>query len=295
MLPRCVLVERPTEYQGLIARHGTRDQASFFLSRRGQSIDEAVRRHEEQRRFHQQVLAAVPPEWRRAGIERDDLDRFLFEPDDVIVVLGQDGLVANVAKYLDRQPVIGLNPQPEIHPGVLVPHPPGAAGELMREVWRGRAGIELHTMVDATVDDGQTLTALNEIFVGHQSHQSARYTIAVAGRREHQSSSGVIVATGTGATGWAASIHRERHSPLELPRPVDPSLAYFVREPWPSPATGTTITEGILDHDAVLTITSELGDGAIVFGDGIEHDRIHLDWGQTIEIQRARRALHLVR
>ena len=60
-------------------------------------------------------------------------------------------------------------------------------------------------------------------------------------------------------------------------------------------ATGTTLTEGILHHDEVLTITSELGDGAVAFGDGIEKDRIHLDWGQTIEIGRARRALHLVR
>lgn len=41
---------------------------------------------------------------------RGDLDRFLFEPDDIVLALGQDGLVANVAKYLDGQPVIGSNP-----------------------------------------------------------------------------------------------------------------------------------------------------------------------------------------
>jgi hypothetical protein len=295
MLPRCVLVERPTEYQELLARHGTREQASFFLGRRGRSIDEPARRDEEHRRLRQQVLAAIPPEWRRAGVKRGDLDRFLFEPEDVVVVLGQDGLVANVAKYLDGQPLIGLNPQPDVYPGLLVPHPPAAAGELMRDVWRGRAAIESRTMVDASVDDGQTLTALNEIFVGHQSHQSARYAIAVAGAHEHQSSSGVIVASGTGATGWAASIHRERHSSLALPGPADPRLAYFVREPWPSPATGTTIAEGIIGPAAVLKITSELTDGAVLFGDGIEQDRIHLDWGQTVELRRSGRALQLVR
>ena len=41
---------------------------------------------------------------------RGDLDRFLFEPDDLVVIVGQDGLVANVSKYLDGQPVVGINP-----------------------------------------------------------------------------------------------------------------------------------------------------------------------------------------
>jgi hypothetical protein len=164
----------------------------------------------------------------------------------------------------------------------------------MRDFQHGEIRIQNRTMVAATLDDGQTLTALNEIFVGHVSHQSARYAITVAGATEHQSSSGVIIATGTGATGWAASIHHERHSTLQLPRPDDPRLAFFVREAWPSPATGTTITEGILEPDETLTITSELGEGAVLFGDGIEGDRIQLDWGQAINVAAAHRTLHLV-
>ena len=295
MLPRCVLIERPTEYQELLARHGTRDQARFFLARRAQSIDELASRHERHRAHHQRVLAAVPPEWRRVSIQREDLDRFLFEPDDIIVILGPDGLVANVAKYLDEQPVIGLNPQPDTYPGVLVTHPPEAAGQIMRDLHGGRARLEHRTMVGARLDDGQSLTALNEIFIGHASHQSARYTITFGGRSERQSSSGVIVATGTGATGWAASLHLERRSALPMPGPEDPPLAFFVREAWPSPTTYTTITEGLITPPAGLALTSELGNGAVMFGDGIETDRIHLDRGQQVELRRADRALHLVR
>ncbi len=294
MLPRCVLIERPTEYQELLARHGTRDQARFFLAQRDQTIDELAGRHEQHRSQHQHVLAAVPPEWRRASIQREDLDRFLFESDDIIVILGQDGLVANVAKYLNGQPVIGLNPQPNNYPGVLVPHPPEAAGELMRDLHEGRAQLQHRTMVSAQLDDGQSLTALNEIFVGHASHQSARYTIAFNGHSEPQSSSGVIIATGTGATGWVASIHLERHSTLQLPGPEDTRLAFFVREAWPSATTHTTITEGLITPNDSLSLISELGDGAVLFGDGIETDRIHIDRGQQISINRAGRALNLV-
>lgn len=294
MLPRCVLVERPTEYQELLARHGTREQAAFFLNQRGGSIEEIERRHQQHRDHRAHVLGAVPADWRRTGINRADLDRFLFGPDDIIIVLGQDGLVANVAKYLDGQPVIGLNPHPDLYPGVLVNHPPQAADDLLHDVAHGRATFQNRTMVQARLDDGQALLALNEIFVGHASHQSARYQITLGDRTERQSSSGVVIATGTGATGWAASLHHERHSQLALPQPEEHRLAFFVREPWPSPATATTIVEGDIADDTTLEITSELPDNGVLFGDGIEADRLHLDWGQQARIHIADQHLRLV-
>jgi hypothetical protein len=294
MLPRCVLIERPTEYQELLARHGTREQAAFFLTQRGGSIDEIAARHHQHREHHGRVLGAVPAEWRRAAISRADLDRFLFEPEDIIVVLGQDGLVANVAKYLNGQPVIGLNPHPDRYPGVLVNHPPDAVDDLLRDVAHSHATFQNRTMVQARLDDGQGLVALNEIFIGHASHQSARYQISFRDQTERQSSSGVIIATGTGATGWAASLHHERHSQLILPHPEENRLAFFVREPWPSPATATTLVEGELNHENALEITSELPDNGVLFGDGIETDRLHLDWGQHVHIAIADRQLRLV-
>jgi hypothetical protein len=164
-----------------------------------------------------------------------------------------------------------------------------AAADLIADVAAGRARLERLTMVEARLDDGQVVTALNEVFVGHASHQSARYTLHVNGSQERQSSSGIIVATGTGATGWAASINRAIG--LALPEPCDGRLAYFVREAWPSLATGTSLTAGIVDR---LTIVCELGEGGVVFGDGIEADRVAVDWGQRIEIGPSGRTLRLV-
>ena len=292
MVPRAVLVERPSEYDELLARHATHEQVRFFLEQRERSVDEVLERHAALAATHRAVLGAVPADWRAATVLRADLDRFLFEPGDVVLALGQDGLVANVAKYLDGQPVIGIDPG--VGEGVLVRNPPEAAADLIADLTSGAARIEERTMARARLDDGQEVLALNEIFVGHASHQSARYTIALGERVERQSSSGVIAAPGTGATGWAASINRQLASPLSLPAPTQPELAFFVREAWPSSVTGTTLTAGRITAAQHLTITCELGEGGTVFGDGIEADHVAVDWGQRIEIGAASRTLRLV-
>jgi hypothetical protein len=294
LVPRCVLVERPTEFRELLARHGTREQARFFLAQREISFGDVEQRHLHHEEVRARVLGAIPTEWRIATVQRADLDRFLFADDDIVVVLGQDGLVANVAKYLDGQPVIGLNPEPQRFPGVLVNHRPEEVADLCADLAAGRAGFELRTMARAALDDGQQLLALNEIFLGHRSHQSARYALAVDGHVERQSSSGLIVATGTGATGWAKSINRQNRAGLDLPAPTSPRLAWFVREAWESPTTGATLTSGLLDSGNSVEVTCELGEDGVAFGDGIEADCLTLDWGQRVTIGAADRTLRLL-
>lgn len=292
--PRVVVVHRRTELDELLARHATRQQAAFFLSARGRSLDEVDERHARQQQALAAVAAAVPLTWRRGNVERSDLDRFLFAREDVVVVVGQDGLVANVAKYLDGQPVIGVDGDPGRNPGVLVGVGPGHVGPLLLAAARGRVDLEERTMVAATTDDGQVLRALNEVFVGHPSHQTARYRIeAPSGASERQASSGVVVGTGTGATGWCASIALQRRSDVPVPAPSEGALVWFVREAWPSPATGTAHVEGRLDGGDALALVAET-DGLVVFGDGLEHDRLVLSWGQEVRITTARSRLRLV-
>ncbi len=292
--PRAVVVTRETDYEALLARHATREQARFFLESRGQTLEAAEARHDRLQSALQQVRAAIPLDWRRSLIRRGDLDRFLFGPEDIVVAVGQDGLVANLAKYLDGQPVLGINPEPEVNPGVLVPLLPAVAGELLLPAAEGAADLEPRTMAEARLDDGQSLLALNEIFVGHRSHQSARYQLAGDGQVEEQSSSGIIVATGTGATGWARSIMESRRISLELD-PVAPELGFFVREPWPSATTGTTLSAGRLNEGAALGVLSHMQSGGVVFADGIEADRLSFDWGRRLEVRVAERRLNLVR
>ncbi|MFI8418929.1 hypothetical protein [Streptomyces sp. NPDC085479] len=294
LAPRAVLVHRRTEYEELLARHGTHGQAAFFLAARGRSADEVRERHERTRRALAAVAGAVPLTWRQTRVERADLDRFLFGPEDVVVVVGQDGLVANTAKYLAGQPVVGIDADPGRNAGVLVRHRPADARKLLPYAAGDGAAADELTMVAAATDDGQRLLALNEIYVGPPGHQTARYTLDAGGPEpEPQASSGVLAGTGTGATGWLRSLWQQRSSGLALPSPTEPRLAWFVREAWPSPTTGTSRVEGVLGAGQGLRLTVE-SDRLVAFGDGVESDTLDLTWGQTVRLSVADTRLRLV-
>lgn len=294
--PRVVVVTRATDYQALLERHGTREQARFFLETRGQDIADVERRHHLFEEVLGEISRAAPMKWRRSRITRADLNRFVFEPEDIVTCVGPDGLVANAAKYLTGQLVIGINPDPARNDGVLVPHRAKDAPRLLAAAADGKVVVEERTMVEARVDDGQRLVAANEIYIGHRTHQSARYRVQWRGKEERHSSSGVVIATGTGATGWARSIVLGRRGDAsKLPRPTDPRLAFFVREAFPSVSTSTSITDGAVTAEDTLAVVSEMNEGGTLFGDGIEDDAIDFRWGLRASIGVAKQRLRLVR
>jgi NAD kinase len=291
---RVVMVHRRSEYEELLDRHATYGQAEFFLRSRGRAIEDVVARHEAIEAAMQLVSSSLPPDVRQAQVERGDLDRYLFAPEDIVVAVGQDGLVANVAKYLAGQPVIGIDPEPGRNAGVLVPHAPADASRLVALVRAANAPIHARAMVQATLDDGQALVALNDLYLGDPGHQSSRYTITVPGEgSERQSSSGIIVGTGTGATGWSASIASDRGLQELLPPPDSAVLAWFVREAWPSQATGVTLSAGDLGDGEQLELVAE-SDLLVAFGDGIERDRLSISWGQRLRVGASTHRLNLV-
>ena len=103
--PRVVVVTRPSAYRELLDRHGTPGAVQLFLrDREPKELADLQARDDAWRRALEAVVTAVPAGWRLGRADRADLPAFGFAPGDVAVAVGPDGLVANVAKYLDDQP-----------------------------------------------------------------------------------------------------------------------------------------------------------------------------------------------
>ena len=278
-------------------RHGTTGQARFYYRMRQRSFTGLEDAHNRFLAAMSTVQESIPADWRRTRIDRADLHHFPFAPDDVVVVVGQDGLIPNVAKYLDGQPIVGVNPDPAIYDGVLCRHAPASLAKILRWVESPSGSsfrFEPRVLIAAQREDGQELLALNEVFVGHRTHQSARYRIKIGNREERHSSSGVICSTGTGCTGWARSIALQRGLNVRLPRPIEPRLAWFVREPFPSVSTGTAMNFGVIDEKTPVTLISEMGEDGVIFGDGIESDCIEFVSGQSVELRVSNVRLKMV-
>jgi len=306
--PRVVLVTRKTRLDELIVRHNTVEQARFVIESQGRDFSDFL---EEHRCYHEQ-LEMVRDSVRRLAllqvVERAFLPNFVFGPEDVVVAIGQDGLVANVLKYLDGQPLIGVNPDPARWDGVLLPFASADLEELLPEVFRRSAGIREVTLARATLPDGQTLHAVNDLFLGPRSHTSARYRLEFDGRQERQSSSGVIVSTGLGSTGWfqslmvgAQAIAAARAGEENFPPDRSYSfgwserrLAFTVREPFPSRTTGTELVHGWLGERSSLTIESEMAENGVIFSDGLEDDFLAFNAGAHVRIGLADRRGQLV-
>lgn len=290
-MPRVVLVTRRSVYRELLDRHGTPGAAAFFLRERGRTLDDARVADAGLEAALAVVASAVPAGWRTGRADRSELAAFPFAPGDVVVTCGPDGLVANVARYLDGQPVIGVTPD---RPGVLARHSPSTVAATLAALAHGRAAVEARCTVEARLDDGQHVRGLNEVYAGDAGHQSARYLLRTPdGRAEHQSSSGVVVGTGTGATGWCASLALAHARPPTAPAPEEHATCWYVREAWPSPETGTALVHGRLTGDEQLELTVG-SDQLVVFTDGGESDRLVAGRGQRVTIGAAPQRLHLV-
>ena len=299
---RILLVVRRTRLEDLVVRFNTVEQARFYIEHLGADFGD----YELEHRTYQQAVRSAEEALRRFGrvqkLDRSFLPNFLFPPDALVVVLGQDGLVANTLKYLSGQPVIGVNPDPARWDGVLLPFKVDDLRIVTSEAQAGKRPTRKVTMARARLSDGQELHAVNDLFIGPRSHVSARYEIHLGGKSETHSSSGLIVSTGLGSTGWFRSLLagaagiagqplkaqlkelRENGFPCEADY-----LHFTVREPFPSQTTQTGLVFGKVTSRQSLKLVSQMPGHGVIFSDGIEADYLEFNSGMTATIEVAER------
>jgi hypothetical protein len=198
--------------------------------------------------------------------------------------------------------------------GVLLPFQVDNAADAIRAVLKGRARTRAVAMAQAKLNDGQELLAFNDLFIGVRGHTSARYQIRFGGRQENHSSSGIIISTGAGSTGWLSSLFNMAQGmmagfgaepgvepggqPAALARPVldweAERLVFVVREPFISKTSGAQIVCGMITPEHALQLESQIPEGGVIFSDGVEADYLSFNAGGLATVGLAQRKTHLV-
>lgn len=308
-IERIVVVTKKTPLEELVNRLNSKSQAKFYLEQNQVPFMEYELVNAQYQQALDVIKRQLPRSLKLQFLDRDFLPTYQFGEHDLVVTVGPDGLVINVAKYLTTQPILALNPDPMRIDGTLIPFLYHEVGTWIERVLKGMVQIVPVSMAKATLNDGQVLYGVNDLFIGPRTHGSARYSLEFAGRRERQSSSGIIVSTGAGCTGWLRSIvtgawHIAHYfgdggnSPptsrqLDLGWDSD-QLWFSVREPFPSKTSQATLVFGQIAPGQELVITSHMPDYGVIFSDGIESDYLAFNSGFIARIGLAERKAHLV-
>ncbi|MDH3348693.1 MAG: sugar kinase [Desulfobulbaceae bacterium] len=299
---KIILIIRKTRLEELIARFNTLGQARFYLEHLGADFEDYQREHQQ----YVQAAREAETTLKRLGnvqvVDRSFLPNFIFGPQDIVVVLGQDGLVANTMKYLDGHPVIGVNPDPVRWDGVLLPFLVEDLEVVVGETFAASRNYREVSLAEVKLNDGQTLYAVNDLFIGPKNHKSLRYTIKVGDMIEQQSSSGVIISTGLGSTGWLKSlvagargvVHALGGRDLELDDPTGfdwaaDKLYFTVREPFPSRVSTVSLVFGAVRGTQKMIIESLTPEDGVIFSDGLQDDYLAFNSGTRAEIGLAAR------
>ncbi len=304
---KIILIKRKTRLEELVVRYNTIQQAQFYIERLGADFSDYISEDFHYRKAVESAVIELGAVGRVQLLERQHVPNFIFGDQDTVVVLGPDGLVANTLKYLHEQPLIGVNPDPQRWDGVLLPFTVKDLRHLVPEVFRGQRQVREVTLAKAQLNDGQSLYGVNDLFVGRKTHVSARYQVELNGVAEQQSSSGIIISTGMGSTGWLKSVLAgavgiassaaqlqmagaaaggaraasvAEAAGIEQRLPWDhPNLYFTVREPFPSRTTSAGLVFGQISSRAPLKITSQMPEDGVIFSDGVESDFLEFNSG----------------
>ena len=304
MFEKVFVITRKTRLAELVERFNTVGQARFYIESAGGNFEEYALEDAVYRHSMEVTRRALPSDLKIQFLDRGLAPTVLFTEKDLIVTLGQDGLVANTAKYVKGQPIVAVNPDPDRFDGVLLPFLPRQVGEAVGALLSDKIRIREITMAEARFQDGQLMLAFNDLFLGASSHVSARYKITLGDRSEFQSSSGVLVSTGAGSTGWISSVFNMAQGMAaamggKAPQPVqmqweDPRLFFVAREPFISRHSSAGVVAGFIADGQDLLLESTMPSGGCVFSDGIEADSIEFNSGAVVRVHRAAEKARLV-
>jgi len=304
---KIILIKRKTRLEDLVVRYNTIEQVRFYLEHMNSDFSDYLAEDEQYKKAVREAYGSLETLGRVQMLDREHVSNFIFGDNDTVVAIGQDGMVANTLKYLNKQLLIGVNPDPARWDGVLLPFHVPDLKMVIQDVFKSKRQVKEISMAKVELNDGQRMYGVNDLFIGQKTHVSSKYKIALNKQQENQSSSGIIVSTGLGSTGWlksiltgatniATSISNNKVIENQSEKMAwDSDYLYFsVREPFPSKTTKTDLVFGKITKEYPLKVLSQMSENGVIFSDGIEKDYLIFNSGMEATISIAEKRGHLV-
>lgn len=207
---------------------------------------------------------------------------------DFVVSIGGDGTFLSAAHYINDTPILGVNSDVNRSEGALTTINLSQLNNKIKQIIENKVKIKNYTREKIIIHQKNKKTetehALNETFFGNiNPHHTTNYEITHKDRTEHQRSSGIVIATGTGSTAWYHSMGgfafgRERKQ-----------LRFRVRELYKRKLHKPKIKKGKIKPEKKLTIISKMNH-AIVAIDSIrthpinKNDKIEISIGKPLRV-----------
>lgn len=247
-----------------------------LLRKRDVTVAKMERTHE----AHERTIEAVKAALDALGCSSTFVYRArmrMMRDVDLVVTIGGDGTILEVARQVEGVPLLGVNSAPETSLGLFC----GADRKTIREqLARALHGVLPRTPLArlALEVNGERVWVLNDVLYAHRNPAAmSRYILSIRGRAEEQRSSGVWVATAAGSTG---GIHSAGGRVLPL---TSKKMQYLVREPFVQGRERPRLLRGILPPIHKIVLWSKMRQG-MIYVDG-PHRSYALGFGDRAVIQ----------
>ena len=216
-------------------------------------------------------------------VKRDDLTPRTCKNYDLIIVVGGDGTFLRTAhKIPDDTPIFPISSDTRYNEAFYSQATPKDFCMKLEKICKNEFKTLKLPRLQAKINGKIIKTlAVNEIFIGNSKpYHTSRYIIKIKGRKEFQKSSGLIITTRTGNTGWAKSASKKT---LTIPKN---KFGYVVREPYFGKLTKPKLVQGTLNNNETLKVFSEMHEGILVMDSSFQEHKFTDKFKAEIKISK---------
>lgn len=260
----------------------------------GMDIEKIKESHEKQLQSLKEIQKALPLATVVVG---EFLTKKIVRKYQAVVSLGGDNLFLYAASFLINKPIIGINSDPSRSEGAILNFTPKNFSQLVPKLAQGTYKIEPWVRLKTTVNS-KTLPclAVGEVFIGAKERLiTSRYSLEFDGKEEEHKDSGLLIATGTGSTGWYRSAASCCHQKAAKFSKSTPEARFISTETYYGSLTGRKLAQGTILPGQKIKITWFAHGKGVVSLDYSPQGRLHyLNRGAQVTVEIADQPLLVI-